>query len=291
MLKAKDRKPRGDVESSWMLPWHFQKWISRPWLSSPTLSRVYRYPADVIPTMIMASVFLMQLSLYFLVDRWPLVLLGVIALFPIQVNFAGMCHNHHHVAVFRSALANRAFEMMMFFQLGMLPYGYALHHNIGHHLHTSEPEKDPNRWQERDGSAMSSWRFAWVLFLNMYPHVIRIGRRHPIIYRKFLRMAGLCLGLLAISFVIDPVSAFLVFVLPLPFALILQAQATHYHHVGLESSNPVEASRNALSPSYNWRTCNLGYHTAHHMKPGLHWSKLPAYHDKIAHLIQRELIG
>ena len=39
---------------------------------------------------------------------------------------------------------------------------------------------------------------------------------------------------------------------------------------------------------YNILTCSLGYHTAHHMKMGLHWSKLPEYHAKIADKISEE---
>jgi fatty acid desaturase len=39
---------------------------------------------------------------------------------------------------------------------------------------------------------------------------------------------------------------------------------------------------------FNYLTGNLGYHTAHHYKQGLHWSKLPALHDEIVHKIPDE---
>ena len=38
----------------------------------------------------------------------------------------------------------------------------------------------------------------------------------------------------------------------------------------------------------NILTGNLGYHTAHHLRPGLHWSKLPAFHARIADKIPAE---
>jgi fatty acid desaturase len=37
-------------------------------------------------------------------------------------------------------------------------------------------------------------------------------------------------------------------------------------------------------------TGNLGYHTAHHYKQGVHWSKLPALHEKIKDKIPDNLI-
>jgi fatty acid desaturase len=253
------------------------------------LARAYRYPVDVIPTGIMGAVFAAQLSIFFFIDDPVRVAVAVTLLFPVQVNFAGMCHNHHHHRTFHSRLLNRAFEVMMFLQLGMLPYGYTLHHNIGHHEHYMDPERDTNRWRRRDGRAMGPWAFAWDLFVHMYPNVIRIGRTHPAVYRKFLRMFWVCLVVLALLLAIDPVNALLVFVAPLPPALLLQAQATYYQHAGLDSRDPFRASRNALDPLYNLRTCNLGYHTAHHLKPGLHWSQLPALHAEIAQQIPREL--
>lgn len=254
---------------------------------SPLLARVYRHPIDVFPTTIMASVFGLQL-LVFLFAEPLLAAVAVAVLFPVQVNFAGMCHNHHHLETFRQSVLNRAFEVMMFLQLGMLPYGYTLHHNIGHHAHYMDPDSDPNRWQRRDGSAMGSWEFALRMFVAMYPTVVRIGRRHPAVFRRFLAMAAFSASVLAALFALNPLNALIVFVLPMPLALILQAQATWYQHVGLTTQHSLEASRSCLDPLYNVRTCNLGYHTAHHLRPALHWSLLPSFHAEIADRIPRD---
>jgi len=218
------------------------------------------------------------------------VLIAVGLLFPFQLNFAGMCHNHHHRNTFRQPVLNRVFEVMMFFQLGMLPYGYTLHHNIGHHRHYRDQTRDSNRWRRDDGSVMGSWEFAARLCIAMYPTVCRIGRGHPALFRKFRRMAWICAGILALFVALDPLRAFLIFALPLPPALLLQAQATYHQHAGLTTDDPLRASRSVIDRGYNLRTQNLGYHTAHHLRPGLHWSKLPALHAAIASTIPRDLL-
>jgi len=263
-----------------------RSWAAR----SRLLARVYRHPVDVFPTAVMVAVFAGQLAVFFLVEDPIRVAAAVVLLFPVQVNFAGMCHNHHHLNTFRRRPLNRAFEVMMFLQLGMLPYGYTLHHNIGHHGRYMDHERDTNRWRRRDGTAMGPWEFGWDLFVHMYPNVIRIGRSHPVIFRSFVRMFWVSMAVVALLVAIDPMNALLVFVAPLPVALLLQAQATHYQHAGLASDDPFRASRSALDPLYNLRTCNIGYHTAHHLAPGLHWSRLPGYHAEIVHRIPRELI-
>lgn len=258
---------------------------------SRTLRRVFRHPIDVLPVAAILAVFVGQLALWWGVRDPLLVLAGVAALFPIQVNLAGMCHNHHHLNTFRNGLPNRAFEVVMFLQLGMLPYGYTLHHNIGHHRHYMDQSRDSNRWRRDDGATMGPWEFAWALVLDMYPCVMRIGRDHPDIYRKFRRMALVCFAVLAVLVAVAPVNAVLVFLAPLPPALLLQAQATYHQHAGLEHADPMRASRSIADRLYNLRTLNLGYHTAHHLQPALHWSKLPALHAAIANRIPPELIG
>jgi fatty acid desaturase len=255
------------------------------------LTRVFREPIDALPVAAIAAIAALQLGIFAgLASPWA-VLVAVVLLFPFQLNLAGMCHNHHHHPTFRCALPNRVLEVVMFFQLGMLPFGYTLHHNIGHHRHYLDQSRDTNRWRRADGATMGSWEFAWRLCLAMYPNVWRIGRDHPFLLRKFRRMAVVCAGVFAALAAVHPVNAVLVFALPLPFALLLQAQATHHQHAGLASADPWHASRSVIDRRYNLRTLNLGYHTAHHLRPGLHWSKLPAFHARIAARIPPDLIA
>ena len=47
---------------------------------------------------------------------------------------------------------------------------------------------------------------------------------------------------------------------------------------------------NNVNPLFNYVTCNLGYHTAHHKRPGVHWSLLPQIHEEIKHRIPAEQI-
>jgi fatty acid desaturase len=67
--------------------------------------------------------------------------------------------------------------------------------------------------------------------------------------------------------------------------LLLTCWATFDHHSNLDTKNEFEGSRNTLDSFYNLMTGNLGYHTAHHVKQGLHWSKVPEFHGTIEHLI------
>jgi fatty acid desaturase len=51
----------------------------------------------------------------------------------------------------------------------------------------------------------------------------------------------------------------------------------YLHHWG--ASDFRDSRRDAVSCYgilYNWLTFNLGYHQEHHLRPGVHWRKLPA---------------
>jgi fatty acid desaturase len=87
--------------------------------------------------------------------------------------------------------------------------------------------------------------------------------------------------LLGFLFYLNWFNTVFLFALPMVNGLWLAMWATYDHHSGLESEEPTHACRNIIDPLYNKMTGNLGYHTAHHLNQGLHWSKLPELHSEI----------
>jgi len=52
-------------------------------------------------------------------------------------------------------------------------------------------------------------------------------------------------------------------------------------HDGCDETHPYNHSRNIVGDTVNWFLFNNGDHGIHHMKPGLHWSKLPEAHAEL----------
>src|SRR5207248_11273423 len=60
--------------------------------------------------------------------------------------------------------------------------------------------------------------------------------------------------------------------------------------VGTDTFREWNHSRNLVGPMLNPVLFNNGYHTVHHLKPGVHWSELPALHAQHVHHIDPSLL-
>ena len=80
----------------------------------------------------------------------------------------------------------------------------------------------------------------------------------------------------------NPWNAIWVFVLPMIVSLAGTVWVTWFHHANLPTGDAMAASNNTMDPWYNLLLGNLGYHTAHHHRQAVHWSKLPELHAQIA---------
>jgi fatty acid desaturase len=249
-----------------------------------------RYKADIPAVILVLAVMLAQLSIFFLLDSHWLALALVLLLLSVQVSSGAVCHNHHHVNVFRRRGLNRLFEVIMYLQTGTSPFSWTLHHNIGHHRHYLDQDKDPAAWQEADGSLMNRIKFDVLNAARIYPEIMRIGRDHPTLYRRFKVMLVLANLPLLVFAVLDPLRTLIVFIGPMIFLLLALLDNTYGQHAGTGTENHYVASRNVELPLYNLTSWNLGYHTAHHLLPGLHWSELPKLHAKIRDKIPPDLI-
>jgi len=251
---------------------------------------VYRHRADILPSLIVIAVFAVQLWAIFSLDSTAALLAVAAGLLLFSACPGSISHNHHHTMTFRPRWMNRVYEVILFLETGVPPFAWTLHHNIGHHQHYLDPKLDPSAWQEQDGRTMNRIRYDLYNALRVYPEVIRIGRSRPRLLRQFFLWGAISLAVLATLIALAPKQALIIFVLPMPIMLIGLLDNTYQQHQGLDMGDDHTASRNTTSRLYNLISWNLGYHTAHHMHPGTHWSKLPAVHEQIRHRIPDHLI-
>jgi beta-carotene hydroxylase len=251
---------------------------------------IYRHRADVLPSLIVLTIFFIQLWAVFTLESTYALLAVAGGLLLVSACPGSISHNHHHTMTFRPRWMNRVYEVILFLETGVPPYAWTLHHNIGHHQHYLDPTLDPSAWQQPDGRTMNRVRYDLYNAARVYPEIIRIGRTRPRLLRQFTIWTTLSLMVLAALIWLAPKQALIIYVLPMPIMLIGLLDNTYQQHQGLDMSSDHTASRNTTSRLYNLISWNLGYHTAHHMHPGVHWSKLPELHRKIEQRIPEHLI-
>jgi fatty acid desaturase len=251
--------------------------------------KILRFPEDRGPLALTLSVLAVQLGLFFGVENLGTIALIVLLYQPVQAVAIACNHYQHHVKVFRSRFLNRVYEVILFFHTGTPPYLITLHHNLGHHPHYLEPEEDTLAWQRPDGSRRSFVECLWRNFIGHVTQTIEIGRRYPKVYRRFKVMAAVSVLPLALLLWLNPAKATIIFVIPMLLAVFNVARLGFNQHAGLSLEDHLAASRNNESRLYNLVTFNSGYHTAHHVKPGLHWSRLPEFHRELRDRIPAEL--
>lgn len=238
--------------------------------------------ADRKPVLAFVLMFALDLAVYLLVDSpWVLGVYFLIGILP-KAAVCAFNHHHQHVATFNQAWANRLLEVVYALQTGVSTHAWMLHHSLGHHFNYLDQEKDESRWRRNDGSIMGEFEYATVVALTAYPRAWKVGAKHPRLRRTFVVMGLLTVALVAALVAYRPVPGFFVFVLAPAFSLWGTAWATYVHHSSRSTESHAVASTNVTQALYNWWTGNLGFHTAHHTRPGVHWSELPKLHATMA---------
>lgn len=249
----------------------------------------FRYKADRLPTALITLLFLLDLFVYLTVENAWLVCVWMLLGIAPKACICAWNHHHQHVATFKQTFLNRLLEIVYAAHTGITTNAWVLHHNLGHHLHYLDQTKDESGWKRKDGSTMGTCEYTFVIALTGYLRAFRVGKKHPRFQKGFLQMGVIIVGLLALLLWHNWINALLVFVIPMVVGYVVTCWHTYYHHAGLDTDDPLHASNNIMHKWYNILTGNLGYHTAHHMKQGLHWSLLPEYHKTIAEKIPAEL--
>ena len=256
---------------------------------------IFRHKEDRLPVLIILALTVVDFILYFTVSNaWILFAYYLIMIIP-KGTICAWNHHHQHLFTFRNTLLNRGLELAYALHTGVTTHLWRLHHVLGHHLNFLDQKKDESRWMRKDGSTMGVLEYTFNVAITAYPRGFVVGKKHPKQQKPFLIYTAVTFVFVAALIAYKPVAALFLFVLPMMTSLLFTAYVTYEHHSGLDTQNEFEASNNNLNTLYNILTGNLGYHTAHHHKQGVHWSKLPQLHETIkdkipAHLYNKSVI-
>ena len=202
-------------------------------------------------------------------------------------------HNHVHTPTCRQAAFNALFGVLLTLAKGHTSAGVILAHNYNHHVYNGKPDD----WIRPALAGNGPGIVRLIRFIiNAVVSMMR-GKRgqadivlSDAIVRQMRRERIALFLFIAVLMLIDP-RTFLIFVLvPWVVGVLLLIGVNLLQHDECDPDSAYNHSRNFTSRFGNWLCFNNGYHTAHHMDPGQHWSQLPDLHQrKIAPYIDKTL--
>jgi fatty acid desaturase len=163
---------------------------------------------------------------------------------------------------------------------GHTPESYFAHHIGMHHMENNMPDDD--------SSTMAYQRDSIKSFLKYYLDFFFVGFRNTVMYLYYRRRKkmyinltwgelsfyALCIGL---SFV-NLSATLLIFIIPFVFARLVMMLGNWAQHAFVDRQNPDDVYTNSIiciNTKYNHVCWNDGYHTIHHLRPGMHYTELP----------------
>jgi len=246
-----------------------------------------RYSADRRTIAFVTAYFVFTaLAWYLHPTQWyyivPLVLLLCVSSFFCAV----IIHNTIHAPIFRSKRANKIFQLVLSFTYGHAVSAYVPGHNFSHHQHTQTPQDDIRTDKARfKWNFLNQFLFFFIMSGDIISSEIRFAKRtmkeKPAWFNQYVVELVLVMGTKLALLIINWKLALLYIFIPHQYAVWGIVSTNYWQHDGCDETHEYNHSRNFTGGLLNWFNFNNGYHGAHHLKPGLHWSLLPEYHEQM----------
>jgi fatty acid desaturase len=245
-----------------------------------------RYRAD-IKTLMFVAIYFALVAVQWLYAPSQLWIAGPLLLLTCFFSFFGAVatHNAIHSPVWKSRGMNRLFQVVLTLTYGHPVSAYVPGHNLSHHKHTQSPRdvmrttKVRYRWNLLNGLFFMSSVVKDVFLADMR-YFKAMYRRNPPWFRQMVLETAVFLGTMGALLVLDWKKFLLYVLIPHQYAAWGIITMNLLQHDGCDEDSAFNHSRNFVGKAVNWLAYNNGYHTIHHMEPGLHWSLLPAEHRK-----------
>ena len=242
-----------------------------------------RYHADWRTLEFLISFNILLAVQWFGIDRSSFLLLPtyVLAVVALVVK-----HNQIHSPTFRSQRWNRAFDLYLSVLTAHPTSGVITSHNVLHHQHNNTSIDFVRCSLVRSHSNfLNLLSFFFVSVRTMYlnkPNDLKDWRKmQPRLYQQAIVERFATYGFLLLLVVLDWHSTLKYCAGPWLFAQWVLVSINLLQHQDCDFDSEFNHSRNLTGRFLNWLLLNNGYHTAHHMFPAAHWSKLEEIHRRV----------
>lgn len=194
-------------------------------------------------------------------------------------------HNTVHAPIFHNKTHNKIMQFVLSIAYGYSVSAFVPGHNFSHHKELETP---------KDIMRSSKARFKWHLLNQLFFFFIvtsgaakyemkwaaKMYHEKRDWFDQWL-METLIVFVIKVALIFVHWQAALIFVwIPHFYALWALLGVNLWQHDGCDAKHAYNHSRTFTGWFMNFWCFNNGYHGAHHDRPSLHWSLLPAYHAK-----------
>jgi beta-carotene hydroxylase len=230
--------------------------------------------------------FLVLLSILFFVQwtgmlqHWTLFLMSCVFAFIACV----IKHNHIHKGVFTNRYWNRALEYFLGFCTGQSTTSIIPVHNERHHAQNHSD-------QDFVRSTVVNFNINWMNLAVFFFVVVRLvhlnkstdisiwRRKKPRLYLRIQRERLIVLAFGGTLLFLDWKATLIYLCVPWIFAQWCIVSINLLQHQDCDHHSEYNHSRNITGSLSNWLFLNSGFHAAHHLRPTMHWSRLPRFHQ------------
>ncbi|MCP4912424.1 MAG: fatty acid desaturase [Oligoflexia bacterium] len=191
-------------------------------------------------------------------------------------------HNHSHVGTFGYRPLNIFFDFWLTLNRGASAIFIKIIHNINHHTHSGTDQD----WFCPENEGKGRLIFRPLVYLKQTLKRFREGARSyydqmPKAFNKQRKLENIFIITVILFCLYNNWKAFIVFVfIPWYFGNMFLVITNLIFHKNALPHDKYNISYNYVGRFENIIFLNGGYHTAHHLKPNVHWSQLKELHDQ-----------
>ncbi len=204
-------------------------------------------------------------------------------------------HNHCHFPLFATSTPNRLFNLVASIARGHCASDIYIAHNLNHHAEQGRAGDWITPALGGTGHPLLRLvRFVLRATISMMRQRKRLGPEGRILlpepFRSSLPWEKALLPIVVLCLLWNDWRTALVFaLLPWTASLLWLVGVNYVQHEGCDPDSRWAHSRNFTGRFTNWLLFNNGYHSAHHLRPGMHWSEVKQLHENIADHIPGQL--